>query len=55
LDPAPGPLVLGALLREDETTLVVFLVQDESLDPFAHRDDLRGIDLVANRQFFGGD
>ena len=32
LDRAPGPLVLGPLLRQDEPTLFVLLLEDEGLD-----------------------
>ncbi len=36
-DLAPGTLVLGALLGEDETAVLVFLLEDESLDRHRRR------------------
>src|SRR5690606_17715774 len=48
LDVAPGPLVLGPLLRQDEATLLVLLGEDEGLDLVAEADDLVGIDVVAD-------
>ena len=50
LDGAPGPLVLGPLLREDQATLLVLLLEDEGLDGLAQGDDLRGVDVVADGQ-----
>ena len=40
LDGAPGPLVLGTLLGEDEATLLVLLLEHERLDLVTDRDDL---------------
>ena len=48
LDGAPRPLVLGPLLREDQPTLLVLLLEDEGLDGLAEGDDLRGVDVVAD-------
>ncbi len=50
LDGAPGPLVLGPLLREDQPTLLVLLLEDKGLDGLAQGDDLRGVDVVADGQ-----
>src|SRR5215216_3433223 len=55
LDLAPGALVLRALLREDETALLVLLLEDKCLDLVADLHDLAGVDVMADRQFFGGD
>ena len=55
LDPAPGALVLRALLRQDQAALLVLLLEDEGLDVVADLDDLGGVDVVADRQFLGGD
>ena len=51
LDRAPGPLVLGPLLREDEASLLVLLLEDKGLDGLAQGHDLRWIDIVADGQF----
>src|SRR5699024_4075078 len=55
LDRAPGTLVLGALLRQDEAPLLVLLLEDEGLDGVADLDDLTGVDVVLDRQLAGGD
>ena len=55
LDRAPGPLVLGPLLREDQPAFLVLLLEDERLDLVAEVDDLRRVDVVADRQLTGGD
>lgn len=55
LDVAPGALVLGALLREDQTTLLVLLLQDEGFDAVAHVDDLRRVDVVLDGELARGD
>ena len=55
LDGAPGPLVLGPLLREDEATLLVLLLEDKGLDGLAERDDLGGVHVVADGQLADGD
>ena len=55
LDVAPGPLVLGPLLGQDQAALLVLLLEDEGFDLVAHADDLGGIDVVADRQLAGGD
>ena len=55
LDGAPGPLVLGALLGQDQPTVLVLLLEDESLDGVTDGDDLGGVDVVLDRQLAGGD
>jgi len=55
LDLAPGALVLGALLGEDEPAVLVLLLENESLDRVADLDDLRRVDVLADRQLAGGD
>src|SRR5690606_35440037 len=55
LDVAPGPLVLGPLLGEDQATLLVLLGEDQGLDLVAERHDLVRVDVVADRQFAAGD
>ena len=55
LDVAPCPLVLRPLLGEDETTFLVFLLEDQRLDLVAQADDLVRIDVVADGQLAGGD
>ena len=55
LDLAPGPFVLGALLGQEQAPLLVLLGEDEGFDGLTHRDDLVGIDIVADRQFTAGD
>src|SRR5581483_342881 len=55
LDPPPGALVLRALLRQDETSLLVLLLQDEGFDVVADLHDLVRVDVVADRELLGGD
>jgi hypothetical protein len=55
LDGAPGTLVLSALLRQDQSTLLVLLGEDESFDLIAHGDDLVGVDVVLDGELAGGD
>ncbi len=45
---APGLLVLGALLGEDQASLLVLFLEDQALDAVADGDDLRGVDVVAD-------
>ena len=54
-DVGPRLLVLGALLREDEAALLVLLLQDQALDALAQRDDLGGVDVVADRELAARD
>ena len=55
LDRSPGTLVLGTLLREDETALLVLLLENERLDLIADRDDLVRVEVVADRELSGRD
>ena len=55
LDRAPGALVLGALLGQDQPALLVLLLEDEGLDLLADRDHLMRVDVVLDRQLAGGD
>ncbi|GMA37475.1 hypothetical protein GCM10025876_36790 [Demequina litorisediminis] len=50
LDRTPCTLVLGTLLREDQATLLVLLLEDERLDGVANVDNLIGVGVVADRQ-----
>jgi hypothetical protein len=54
-DVGPGLFVLGALLRKNEATLLVLLLQDQALDAFAHRHNLRRVDVVADGELTRGD
>ena len=55
LDRAPGTLVLGALLGEDQPTLLVLFLQDQGLDLVTDLDDLVRVDVVFDRQLARGD
>ncbi len=55
LDRAPGALVLGALLGQDQTTLLVLLGLHEGLDNVADGDHVERIDVVLDGEFLGGD
>ncbi len=55
LDRAPGALVLGALLGQDQTAFLVLLLEDEGLDRVADVDDLTGVHVVLDGQLAGGD
>ena len=50
-DLAPGPLVLGALLGENQPPLLVLALEDHGLDPLTQRDHLGRVDTVANGEF----
>ena len=50
LDRAPGPLVLGPLLRQDEAAVLVLLLEDQRLELLAERHDLGRVDVVADRE-----
>src|SRR5437764_797924 len=54
-DRAPGPLVLGPLLGQDQPALLVPLLENEGLDHVAGGDDLVGVDVVADGQLAVGD
>ena len=51
LDRAPGALVLGALLGQDQAALLVLLLQDKGLDVLAGLDDVMRVDVVLDGQF----
>ena len=53
LDPPPGTLVLGPLLGQDQAALLVLPGDDQGLDHLAHRDDIAGVDVVADAQLAG--
>ncbi|GAB7037446.1 hypothetical protein JCM9533A_12940 [Catenuloplanes niger JCM 9533] len=55
LDGAPGALVLRPLLREDQTTLLVLLLENEGLDVVTDRHHFRGVHVVLDRQLARGD
>ena len=55
LDGAPGALVLGALLGQDQAAFLVLLLEDQGLDLVADGDDLVGVDVVLDRQLARGD
>ena len=51
----PRPLVLSALLRQDETTFLVLFREHQRFDMLADLDDLVRINVVAYRQLAAGD
>ena len=53
LDVAPGALVLGALLGQDETPFLVFLRDDKGFDGVADLDDIIRIDVLLDGKFAG--
>ena len=55
LDAVPGTLVLRTLLGEDQTTLLVLLLENEGLDGVAQGDDVLGVDILADGKLAGGD
>ena len=55
LDPAPGALVLRALLGQDQAAFLVLLLQDERLDLVADLHDLVRVDVVADRELLARD
>ena len=55
LDPAPRTLVLGTLLGEDQTAVLVLALKHDRFDLLAEGHDLAGIHAVADRQFARGD
>ncbi len=50
----PRPLVLRALLGQDQPTLLVLLLEDQGLDLVADLDDLTGVHVVLDGQLAGG-
>jgi hypothetical protein len=55
LDGAPRPLVLGPLLRQDQTAFLVLLGEDQRFDLLTRADDLARVDVVADAQLTSGD
>ena len=55
LDRAPGPLVLGPLLGQDQAAVLVLLLHDQGLDVVTETDDLVGVDVMLDGQLAGGD
>ena len=55
LDRAPGPLVLGPLLGQDQPAFLVLLGEDQSFDLIADGDDLIGVDVVLDGELTGRD
>ena len=49
----PGALVLGTLLGEDETALLVLLLENQSLDLVVHGDDVSRVDILADGELAG--
>ena len=54
LNADPGALVLGTLLGQDQTAVLVLLLQDQSLDLVAEIDDLGRIGVLADGQLADG-
>ncbi len=55
LDRAPGALVLRALLGQDETALLVLLLENKGLYVITDRHDLVRVDIVLDRKLPRGD
>ena len=55
LDLAPGALEAGALLGQDQATVLILLGEDESVDLFAELHLLVRIDRLADRELVVGD
>ena len=55
LDRAPGALVLGALLAQEQAAFLVLLLLDEGLDLVAHGDDVEGVHIMLDGEFLGRD
>ena len=55
LDAAPRLLEAGALLGQDQASVLVLLGEDESVDLLAELDLLGGVDRLADRQLVGRD
>ena len=53
LDGVPGALVLGTLLGEDETALLVLLLENQSLDLVVHGNDVSRVDILADGELAG--
>ena len=55
LDALPRLLEGRALGGEDQTTVLVFFLEDEGLDVLAELDDLVRVDALADGELVGGD
>ena len=55
LDRAPGALVLSPLLGQDQAAFLVLFLLDQGLDLVADADHLERVDVVLDRELFGGD
>ncbi len=55
LDRAPGALVLGAFLGQDQAALLVLLLLNQGFDLVADPDHVEGIDVVLDGEFLGWD
>ncbi len=55
LDLAPGALVLGALLGQDQAAVLVLLLQDQGFDHITDGDDLVRVDIVLDGELPAGD
>ncbi len=55
LDGIPGALVLGALLGENQTALLVLLLENQGLDLVAQVDELGRVDVLADGELAARD
>ncbi len=55
LDGAPGALVLGVLLREDQAAFLVLLLENKGFDLVTHGDDLVRVNVVLDRELAARD
>ncbi len=55
LDAVPSTLVLGTLLGEDQTTVLVLLLENEGLDGIADSDDVCRVSVLADGELAHGD
>ena len=54
LDAVPSALVLGTLLGEDQTAVLVLLLENEGLDGVAQVHDVSGVGVLADGQLADG-
>ena len=54
-DRAPRTLVLGTLLREDQATFLVLLLEHERFDLLTDRDNVVRIEVMTDGELTGGD
>lgn len=55
LDGAPGALILGPFLGQDQTAFLVLLLLDEGFHLIPHLNNIEGINVVLDGQFLGWD